>query len=87
MKNNMNEMNDEMEITLNESYTFPVISKESFMRLADIAASTIKTLEPKFKEIKTDFNEGIMLIVASCLWTHPRDGSFFFVFSDEFHDF
>ena len=24
MKNNMNEMNDEMEITLNESYTFPV---------------------------------------------------------------
>lgn len=65
MKNNMNEMNDEMEITLNESYTFPVISKESFMRLADIAASTIKTLEPKFKEIKTDFNEGIMLIVAN----------------------
>ena len=61
----MNEMNDEMEITLNESYTFPVISKESFMRLADIAASTIKTLEPKFKEIKTDFNEGIMLIVAN----------------------
>lgn len=65
MKNNMNEMNDEMEITLNESYTFPVISKESFMRLADITASTIKTLEPKFKEIKTDFNEGIMLIVAN----------------------
>ena len=62
---NMNEMNDEMEVTLNESYTFPVISKESFMRLADIAASTIKTLEPKFKEIKTDFNEGIMLIVAN----------------------
>lgn len=61
----MNEMNDEMEITLNESYTFPVISKESFMRLADITASTIKTLEPKFKEIKTDFNEGIMLIVAN----------------------
>lgn len=63
--NNMNEMNDKMEVTLNESYTFPVISKESFLKLADIAASTIKTLEPKFKEIKTDFNEGIMIIVAN----------------------
>ena len=27
---NMNEMNDEMEVTLNESYTFPVISKRIF---------------------------------------------------------
>lgn len=31
MKNNMNEMNDEMEITLNESYTFPVISIRRFV--------------------------------------------------------
>lgn len=61
MKNNMNEMNDEMEITLNESYTFPVISKESFMRLVILQLPQSKLWNQSLRRSK------LILTKESCL--------------------
>lgn len=57
--------NKELNITLNESCKFPVISEDSFMDLLEVSFNAINAVEPKFENIEVDKQNRMATIVMS----------------------